>query len=118
MTGIIVCLLVLLVLHLLTPWWWWVMVVPFLFGFFFWRSAWRSFRTGAAAAGLLWLVAATAYHLSGSALIAQRMAMMMRLGSSWLMVVAAGLLAAVAAGVAGLAGYSIRALFRADSPKP
>jgi len=111
MMGIIVCLVVLLVLHLVTPFWWWVMVVPFLYGLGFGRSAWRSFRTGALSAGLLWLGASAYFHLAGSALIARRVAMMMKLDSSWLMVAVAGLLAGLAAGLAGLAGYSIRALF-------
>jgi NADH:ubiquinone oxidoreductase subunit 2 (subunit N) len=112
MTGIIGCLVVLSVLHLITPFWWWVMAVPFLYGLVFGRSARRSFRTGALSAGLLWLGAAIYFHFTGSALIARRMAMMMKLGSSWLMVAVAGLLAGLAAGFAGLAGYSIRALFR------
>jgi hypothetical protein len=112
MIGLIGCLVVLLVLHLVTPFWWWVMAVPFLYGFVFARSARRSFRTGALSAGLLWLGAAVYFHLTGSALIARRMAVMMKLGSSWLMVAGAGLLAALAAGIAGLAGYSVRALFR------
>jgi NADH:ubiquinone oxidoreductase subunit 2 (subunit N) len=112
MTGIIGCLVVLSVLHLITPFWWWVMAVPFLYGLVFGRSARRSFRTGALSAGLLWLGAAIYFHFTGSALIARRVAMMMKLGSSWLMVAVAGLLAGLAAGFAGLAGYSIRALFR------
>lgn len=112
MMGIIVCLIVLLVLHLATPFWWWVMAVPFLYGLGFGRSAWRSFRTGALSAGLLWLGASAYFYLTGSALIARRMALMMKLDSSWLMVAVAGLLAGLAAGFAGLAGYSIRALFR------
>jgi len=112
MISVIVCLVVMLLLHLLTPFWWWVMVVPFLFGLLFGRSAQRSFWTGAAAAGLLWLGAAAYFHLSGSALIAKRMPVMMNLGSSWLMVLTAGLLAAVAAGIAGLAGHSVAALFK------
>jgi hypothetical protein len=112
MIGIIGCLVVLLVLHLITPLWWWVMAVPFLYGLVFGRSAWRSFRTGAFSAGLLWLGAAIYFHVTGSALIARRVAVMMKLGSSWLMVAAAVTIAALAAGVAGLAGYSLRALFQ------
>jgi len=112
MMSFIICLIVLLILHLLTPFWWWVMAVPFLYGLLFGRSAQRSFWTGGLAAGLLWLGAATYFHLTGSALIARRIAMMMNLGSSWLMVLAAGLLAAVAAGIAGLAGHSVAALFK------
>ncbi len=112
MMSFIICLIVLMILHLLTPFWWWVMAVPLLYGLLFGRSARGSFWTGAAAAGLLWLGAAAYYHLSGSALIAKRMALMMHLGSSWLMVLAAGLLAAVAAGIAGLAGHSVAALFK------
>ena len=110
--DIVGCLVVLLILHLVTPFWWWVMAVPFLYGLLLGRAAWRSFRAGAVAAGALWLAASAYFYLTGSSLVARRMAAMMRLGSSWLMVAATGLLAGLAAGMAGLAGYSIRALFQ------
>ncbi len=112
MIAALACLIVLAVLHLLTPFWWWVLAVPFLFGLSFGRSSGRSIRTGAAAAGALWLGAAVYEHLTGSALIAGRMATLMGIGSSWLMVVATGLVAALAAGIAAWAGYSLRAPFR------
>jgi hypothetical protein len=112
MTAAAACFVVLAVLHVFTPLWWWVMAVPFLFGLAYGRSAWRSAGTGALAAGSLWLAAAAYSHLAGGALIAGRMSSMMGLGSSWLMVAAAGLVAALAAGVSGLAGYAVRALFR------
>jgi len=112
MTAIIVCLLVMLGLQLLTPYWWWVMIVPFAYGAALARSGGKAFRNGLFAAGLLWLGASLFLYLTGSGLIATRMAGMFGLGSSWLMVLATGLIAAVAAGVSGYAGYAVRSVYK------
>jgi hypothetical protein len=110
MSAILVCLLVMLGLQLLTPYWWWVMVVPFAYGAAAARSGGKALRTGFFAAGLLWLGTSLYLFFSGSGLIAERMAGMFGLGSSWPMVLVTGLIAAVAAGVSGYAGYAVRAL--------
>ncbi len=115
MTIFTACLIVLTALHVLTPFWWWVMAVPLFFGLTYGRSAWRSARPAALAAGSLWLAAAAYGYFSGGKLVAGRMAGLFGLGPSWLLVPATGLLAALAAGVAGLAGYSLRAVFRKKS---
>jgi len=112
MTAILVCSAAMTALQLATSLWWWVMVVPFAHGASFARSGGKAFGTGFAAAGLLWLGASAYFHLAGSRLIAERMAKMFGLGSPWLLVVAAGLVAALAAGLAGYAGYAVRAAFK------
>jgi hypothetical protein len=112
MTAILVCLLAMLGLQFLTPYWWWVMIVPFAYGAASARSGWKAFRTGFFAAGLLWLGSSLFLYLTGSGLIATRMARMFGLGKSWLMVFVTALIAAVAAGVSGYAGYAVRALVK------
>ncbi|MDW7759071.1 MAG: hypothetical protein SCM96_00340 [Acidobacteriota bacterium] len=114
MTAILICLSVILVLQLLTPFWWWVMIVPFVFGASSARSGWAAFRTGFAAAGLLWLGAAGFHYLFGSRIIAGRMAEMIGLGKAGFMMAATALVAAGAAGAAALAGYAVRTLFRRE----
>ncbi|MBN2198946.1 MAG: hypothetical protein JW747_03770 [Candidatus Aminicenantes bacterium] len=111
MISVAACFVAMAALHLLTPFWWWVMAVPFVFGLAAGRSVWRAARTGAAAAGALWLGAAVYSQLTGSALIARRMAALLGLGSPWLIIAATALAAAAAAGVSGLAGFALRALF-------
>lgn len=106
------CLVVMLVLHLLTPYWWWVMVVPFAFGAAFGGSGWKAFRTGFVSAGTLWAAAAAWFYLSGAQVITARTAAMFKLGSPVLMIAAAALTAAVAAGVSGCAGFAVRSLVR------
>jgi hypothetical protein len=110
MTAVLMCLLAMLALQLLTPFWWWVMIVPFVFGAAAAQSGWKAFRTGLFAAGLLWLGTSLFLYLTGSGLIATRMAGMFGLGKSWLMIFVTALIAAVAAGVSGYAGYAVRAL--------
>jgi len=111
MTAILLCLLIMLALQLVTPAWWWIMIVPFAFGATA-RSARKALRTGFFAAGLLWLGTSLVLHISGSGLIAKRMAGMFGLGSSWLLVLATGLVAAIAAAVSGYAGYAVQLLFK------
>jgi hypothetical protein len=116
MIAIAVCLLVMLVLELLTPYWWWVMIVPFAFGVAA-GSGWKALRTGFLAAGLLWLGASAYLFMTGSRIIAARMAAMFGLGESWVMVLATGLVAGLAAAFSGYAGYVVRALFKGTSRK-
>ncbi|MCX6568009.1 MAG: hypothetical protein NT147_03020, partial [Candidatus Aminicenantes bacterium] len=107
MTAILVCLMAMLGLQLLTPYWWWVMIVPFAYGAAAARSGGKAVRTGFFAAGLLWLGSSLFFYLTGSGLIAMRMARMFGLGRSWLMVPVTALVAAVAAGISGYAGYAV-----------
>jgi len=117
MIAVLVCLLVMLALQLLTPFWWWVMIVPFAYGAAAARSGWKALRTGFLAAGLLWLGASAYLFLTGSRTIAERMAAMFGLGSSWLMVLATGLVAGLAAAFSAYAGYAVRALFKGTPRK-
>jgi len=117
MTAILVCLLTMLALQVLTPFWWWIMVVPFAYGAAAARSGGKALLTGLAAAGILWLGASLILYLTGSGLIAGRMATMFKLGDSRLLVLATGLVAALAAGLAGYSGYAVRRLFKAPAKK-
>jgi hypothetical protein len=112
MTAVLMCLLAMLGLQFLTPYWWWVMIVPFAYGAAAARSGWKAFRTGFFAAGLLWFGSSLFFYLTGSGLIAARMARMFGLGKSWLMVFVTALIAALAAGVSGYAGYAVQALVK------
>ena len=117
MTAILVCLLSMLALQVLTPFWWWIMIVPFAYGATAARSGGRALLTGLAAAGILWLGASLILYLTGSGIIAARMAAMFKLGDSWLLVLGTGLVAGLAAGLAGYSGYAVRRLFKAPAKK-
>jgi hypothetical protein len=117
MTAVLVCLLVMLALQLLTPYWWWVMIVPFAYGAALAGSGGKALRTGFLAAGLLWFGAGAYFYLTGSRIIAGRMAGMFGLGRPWLMIPATGLTAAVAAAFSGYAGFAVRTLFHPTGGK-
>jgi hypothetical protein len=51
-------------------------------------------------------------YLTGSGIIATRMARMFGLGRSWLMIAATALIAAVAAGISGYTGFAVRTLVK------
>ncbi len=102
---------VMLVLHLLTPYWWWAMIVPFAYGLVVAPKAWRAAATGLASAGVLWFAAAAFALLTGSRIIASRMALMFGLsGGPWLMAAVTAAVAGIAGAVGALAGYSIKRL--------
>ena len=117
MIAILVCLLAMLGLQIITPYWWWVMIIPFAFGAAVATSGWRAIRTGLLSAGLLWLGAGTYFYLTGSHLIATRIARMFGLGKSWPLIAATALVAALAAGLSGYAGYATRRVFNKPGEK-
>lgn len=117
MIAVLVCLLAMLALEALTPFWWWIMAVPFVYGATAARSGGGALLTGAASAGLLWLGASLYLFLAGSDLIAARMAAMLGLGDGRLLIVATGLVAALAGGLAGYAGCAVKRLFKAPDGK-
>jgi hypothetical protein len=117
MIAMLVCLLAMLGLQIMTPYWWWVMIVPFSFGAAVATSGWRAIRTGFLSAGILWLGAGTYFYLTGSHLIATRIARMFGLGKSWSMIAATALVAALAAGLSGYAGFAVRKMFRKPAGK-
>jgi hypothetical protein len=115
MSPILILLAAMLVLELLTPFWWWIMAVPFVYGAAAAPKGGKAFLAGFGAAGLLWLGGAVFYYLTGSRLIAARMAAMFKVGDARLLAVAAGLVAALAAGLAGYAGCAAKRLFKAPA---
>ena len=111
MIGILICFFLTLLLQIFMPFWWWILVVPFLYSVFRARSAAEALRIGAVSMGLLWLVVSLYLFFTSSGIIAGRVADMFRLGAGWLMIVLTAGLAAIAAGVAGMAGYWLKTGF-------
>lgn len=115
MIAILGCLIVMLLLQAATPFWWWIMLIPFAYGFGFSPTPGRAVRTGFVSAGLLWLGSGGYAFVSGSRTITVRMAAMFGLGNPWLLILATGLLAAVAAAVSAYAGYSVRRIIEKNA---
>jgi hypothetical protein len=105
-----------LVLHLTSHHWWWIMAVPFLCAALTVPSGRRGFVVGMTSGGLLWLSGAAYKWITGADIIAARVAVMMGVGSPWIVLLATVLTAVVAAGFAGGAGYYARAVFRLRRP--
>lgn len=118
MIAVLICLVVILVLQILTPYWWWVMIVPFAYGAAAAKSGGKAMSTGFLPAGLLWLASSAYFLLTGSGIIAGRVAKMLGLPESWLMVVVTALIAGVAAAFSGYAGYAVRCVFKKKGDVP
>lgn len=112
MMAIAICFVLMLALELATPFWWWVMLVPFGFGLWKSRSAWESARVGMISAGALWLAMSLWQWLNGGQQLALRMSGMLGRSSGAVMVLLTTAVAAIAAGVAGACGYSLKSIGR------
>ncbi|MCK4496057.1 MAG: hypothetical protein KAU91_06880 [Candidatus Aminicenantes bacterium] len=112
MIGLIICFLLMLLLQIFTPFWWWIMIVPFVYSLLKAKSGWEGFRIGMFSAGLLWLIMSVYAYLTGSKTIAVRISQMFQLEIPWLMIAVTVLVAAIAAGISGMAGYSVKTLLR------
>lgn len=108
MKHALVCLLVILFLQLLTPFWWWILVVPLLYCFLFLGSGRVGFRVGIGAAGTAWLGASVFLLLTGSDIIAGRMAVLFHMGSPWILALITGFVAALGGGVSGMTGGMLK----------
>lgn len=99
----------------LLPWW---CIVPICFLLAAWRgnSGGRAFLAGLLGAGLSWWLPAVWLNLHGVERLAQRLATLLPLGgSSWALVLVAGLLAGLLGGLAALSGTWTR---QALAPRP
>jgi len=84
------------------------MLVPFLFGMLRAKTSVYAFLLTAASMGVLWFLASIYDYLTGSRIIAFRVAEMITSSSVVLLFVLTTVIAAVPAGIAGVAGYLIR----------
>ncbi len=94
--------------------WIWVALVPLAFGLAAKTAPGRAAGRGAVAGGLSWFGASLYLYLTSSRIIADRVAAMFGIGQNrgWLMVMVAGLLGAIVAGLSALAGASLRAAIK------
>jgi hypothetical protein len=107
---ILILALAIVGLELAVPFWAWIAAAPFVFGLVFGKSCGRATACGAAAGGLSWLGASLYFYLTSGRIIAGRVAAMfgLGLGRGWLLVIITGLVGAIIAGLATLAGASLR----------
>jgi hypothetical protein len=95
-------------LQISTPHWWWIIVVPFIFGLARAKTGMYAFLLTATVAVSVWLTGSIFDYLTGSGIIAHRVAAMMTSNSVVLLFLLTLIVAAFPAGVAGLTGYTLR----------
>jgi hypothetical protein len=108
MKPMVVAAGMIMLFQLVTPYWWWIMVVPFGIGLAYPMSAWQAVRAGAFSSGGVWFVSAGILLLTNSQIIASRIALMMNLGSGWMVLLVTVGVAALVGGVSGSAGQALR----------
>jgi hypothetical protein len=106
--DVALCLVIIFLIQLIMPFWWWVMVVPFVFGLLRGRSGRDAFLFGALSGGVLWMAASIFLYLTGSRIIAGRIAAMMGLGFSPLLIILTALIAAISSGIAATSGFAVK----------
>ncbi len=111
--GAILCALVIGALQLLTSFWWWVAVIPLAYSMSGGtRTGWEAFRAGAFGAGGLWFLVGLWQATTSGRLVAQKVAVMLQVGSPWIVLVATAALAMIVAGLAGGTGHLFREALR------
>lgn len=101
--------------QLFLPWW---SIVPVCFLLAFWRASHggHAFLAGLLGVGLSWWIPAAWLNLHGVERLIQRLATLLPLGgSSWVLVLVAGLVAGLLGGLAALSGAWVR---QAIVPRP
>ena len=98
--------------------WWSMAVVAFAIGFVMAPTGWAAFGAGFGGAGLSWLVPAAWQAYENEGLLAHRVAELLPLGGSVVvLVLVTGVVAGLVGGVAALAGTWLRAAVR-PVPQP
>ncbi len=113
--SIVATAVVLMLAHVVSSWWGWVMVLPFMLGVVMGFRVWRTAWTMAISAALVWGAQSVFWTLNGSDLIVAQIAETMSLpAGAWLIVVTT-LVGAIAAGLAGATGSSLRRIKQAKA---
>lgn len=106
---ILLLFLAMLILHLLTPFWWWVLALPLAYGFLAAKKGWRAFAAGMSSAGLLWFAMSVIALLTRSETILAKVNVMVKLpGESYLIILAATIIAMLCGGFGALTGFLVR----------
>lgn len=95
--------------------WWMIALVPF--AVHIWRpsSFAGAFFSSFLAVALLWLGYAGYQHIESVGVMSERMAQIFRLPNATLLLALTGLVGGLMAGLAGMAGFSIKNLFLSDT---
>lgn len=94
---------------------WWGIILPgIIFGAMLLKSGVKAFFTGFLATGLAWFLQALYIDVANESILSTRIAEMMGVGSHWIILLAAFLIAAIVGGVATLAGYFLTAVLKPE----
>ena len=95
--------------------WWSMVIIAFVSSFFFGRNLRQSFFLPFLACGIVWLLMAATIHFTRGDLMTGRISQLLSLASPILIYLMTFLIAAIAGGVAGFAGYSLKILTRSST---
>lgn len=109
--GTLACIVLILLLQFIVPFWWWIMIVPFAYCVIRASSGRDGFWNGAICAGVVWLAASFYMFLTTSDIVAERVADMFFVRFGWVLIILTTIVAVIAGGVAGCAGYFVKAIF-------
>jgi hypothetical protein len=113
MIPFVISFIGLLVAQSIHPVWWWVLVVPALAGLFAKRGLLAFFGVGTGAA-LAWMLASSVALLGDGEIVAGRVAEMLTVGNPWILVAVTGVVAFLCGSFAGLSGYFLTRMGKAN----
>lgn len=110
-TDVFVLFFISAIISFLMPWWG-IMLVGFLFGLLTRRKIARLLFHVFTAVFLLWAGVAIYIHIVNEGVLAHRLANLINLPASWMMVLITGLIGSVAASTSSLSGHYLRKLIK------
>jgi len=106
----ILLLIGLILVNFLFPAWWWIQVLPFLWGIFFFRASGEAFWYGGLAGAIMWTGAAAWLWGNYGYYIVPRIANLLQLPYSGLLLLIVLVISFLSAGLAAAGGYFLRAI--------
>lgn len=102
-------------LQLILPWWS-LMIAAFALSFFLGKKAFPVFISSFSGCAVVWLLMELFIHFSSGDLMTERIATLLTLPGTIILYAGTFLIAGVAGGISGLAGFYLRQIFFASSP--
>ena len=88
--------------------WWSIAIISFLVALLWPQSPWRSFLAGFLGIFILWSVLALIIDAKNEHILSQKIALLMKVGSTLVLVLVTSLIGALVGGFAAMSGSSLR----------
>jgi hypothetical protein len=104
----ILLIIALFIAFFIQPFWWWILVLPFFYGLLSNKTPFRAMSVGMISCGIVWGSMALYHYLTDAKIVVSRIAAMMGIDNSVVLLLYTILIALLCGGIAALAGRNLR----------